>query len=175
MRDSSLPTILLSPEILSRCEDFAAAVVTTNLATYKRRNQGNQKKIIEQIITGKLGEFAFADWLGTEEPDLNIYEKKDKSFDADLFAGNVKIHVKSQTADSAEKYGISWMFQREDPLLINATDHDWLGLCVVDGTTVSLYSYVPVLHVIDLLREPILPQLRFTKRVLYWEDVKWDK
>ena len=54
-----------------------------------------------------------------DKPDFNIYSTGKKSFAADLSDGNLHFHIKGQTKDSAKKYSISWLFQKEDPLLKN--------------------------------------------------------
>lgn len=164
--------IELSEEVVKRCRAFAEEVVHTNIDQYKRRNQGNPTKIIEQIVTGKMGEFAFSQFLGTAEPDLQIYAKKQKSFGADLTHDNLQVHVKSQSKNSADKYGVSWSFQVQDKLITQPKEEDFLGLCVIEGNVVEIYDFIPATKVVGVLREPVLPQLRFTKRVLYWEDLK---
>lgn len=167
----SIKRVILPDTVLYKCREFAEKCVITNIDAYKRRNQSNPDKIIEQIITGKLGEFAVAEILGFGEPDLQIYEAKNKSYAADLVGEGKDIHVKAQTRDSAGKYGTSWSFSTWDSLITKPKPIDFIGLCVVDGPEVDFYGLFQMDTVKQLLREPVLYQLRASKRVLYWEDL----
>ena len=156
-----------------RCRDFAEACVDTNIDAYKRRNQGNRDKIIEQIYTGKLGEFAVHTVLGCGEPDLQIYAKKQKSYSADLIHGGYSIHVKSQSKESSDKYGTSWSFQIGDKMIVTPKEDDLVALCVQQGVDVQFYGFFPMTVVVPILAEPVVHQLRHVKRVLYWKDLKF--
>lgn len=168
----SVKYIKISEDILNRCREFAEKCMVTNLDAYKKRNQSNPKTIIEQIVTGKLGEFAVSLILGTEEPDLQIYAKKDKSYSADLIHENKEIHVKSQTKESSERYGKSWSFSIFDSLITKPKLTDYIAPCILDGLDVEFYGLWQMSEIKHLLREPVLYQLKNSKRVLYWEDLE---
>jgi hypothetical protein len=154
-----------------RCREFAADCAVTNLAAYKRRNQGNIEKITEQILTGKLCEFAVSILLGCDEPDLKIYAAKDKSYDADLSSDGRNIHVKGQSRDSASRYGVSWSFSVWDKLIKTPDPKDYIALCVIDRTDVEFYGLHQMVDITPILGMPKLPQLWSSKRVLYYDDL----
>lgn len=167
--------IELTEKALKLSRDFADKVVGTNIEAYKRRGQSNLRAITEQIYGGKLAEFAVASVLkDCTEPDVEIYDKKKKSFSADLIWNEKQIHVKSQTRESAKKYGTSWSFQKQDRLIKQPTPEDLLALCVLDLSlnTVCLWGVFPATLAVPILKEPVVYQLRNTKSVLYWDDLR---
>ena len=126
-----------------KCMKFATEVVDTNKALYLYRGAGSVSKIIEDIYIGKLGEvgvYKHIKDMGSEctKPDFEIYSKKRKSYDADLFINEDKcVHVKSQSAESALKYGHSWLFQRTDPVYVKPNNDYFYGT-MVDDTVVYI-------------------------------------
>lgn len=167
----SVKKIRVSEAIMYKCREFAQKCMVTNLSAYKRRNQSNPDKIIQQIVTGKVAEFAVAELLGYGEPDLQIYSARDKTYGADICGDGKDVHVKSQEKDSAARYGESWLFSIGDSLITKPKENDWLALCVADGPEVEFYGLWQMSGVKELLREPIVHQLRHVKRVLYYEDL----
>lgn len=167
----SVKKIRVSEAIMYKCREFAELCVVTNIAAYKRRNQSDPKKIIEQIVTGKVAEFGVAEALGYGEPDLKIYATKDKTYDADLAGDGKLVHVKGQSAESAAKYGESWSFSVWDSLITKPKPEDYIALCITDGPLVDFYGLWQMEAVKALLREPVVFQLRASKRVLYYDDL----
>ena len=121
----SLDTIRITKEMQEACKTFAEEVISTNVEEYAKRNQTDIELIKKQIYEGKLAEWATCKFYKDmkmdhcTEPDMKIYSKDEKSFDADLhikfrnFRRN--IHVKSQNESSAKRFGTSFLFQKNDP------------------------------------------------------------
>lgn len=104
--------------IYDKCVKFATDSVGTSVDKYAKRKQFNPIKIQKDIKTGKLGEVLVYDALSESlkdltYPDFNIYDKKDKSWDADLKAPSLglSLAVKTQDIESSIAYGDSWVFQ----------------------------------------------------------------
>jgi hypothetical protein len=129
----------LERDIIKLCEVFADRVISSNLDEYAKRNQFNHKKIWNDIFQGKIAEWGvYFIYLergrkNINPPDMTVYNKNNKSFDSDLKFGLFNLHIKSQTYESAIRYGDSWMFQAKDPLFESASEYD-----IVIGCTVSL-------------------------------------
>jgi hypothetical protein len=158
-----------------KCVQFAHDSIETNLDEYSRRNQNRVHKILNDIIIGKVAEFGVYKYLSQkhklEEPDLKIYDKNNKSFDADLKIVGYDIHVKSQSIEQAEKYGVSWSFQKEDQLTTNPTKKDVIFLCLVNDLEVIILNYGKASKYKGLYGEPIKESLKFSKKVLYFEKI----
>jgi len=113
------------------CMMFAENCIETNIDEYIRRNQKNMEKIVNDIYHGKLAEVLVHDYVSNlkpcSPPDFMIYEAKRKSFDADLSTNSADIHVKSCIES---RYDNSWVFQPNDPVVINPSEKDSLALFV---------------------------------------------
>jgi hypothetical protein len=112
------PKFTISQDILNKCLTFAKSSVNTSTDKYARRNQFDGEKIIKDIRNGKVGEEAVwekyaIDFPNLSKPDHQIYDKKDKSWTADLVdkVSNIRLAVKSQDIDSSIHFGESWVFQ----------------------------------------------------------------
>lgn len=143
-----------------QCDLFSRFSVFSSLDEYKRRGQSDKNKIISDIYNGKVAEFMVYNFFiskgkSLSSPDLNIYQRGMKSFDADLVIGDVNIHVKSHISN--EIYPVSWMFQKNDPL----QGRDYLCL-VVD----NIYMYIKKVSEVEF-SEPMKESLRHTKVCLY--------
>ena len=158
-----------------KCVQFAHDSIETNLDAYARRNQKRIHKILNDIIIGKIAEFGVHKYLMTKnhlnEPDLKVYNKNEKSFDADLKFLNYNIHVKSQSIEQSEKYGISWSFQKQDKLITDPDNNDVIFLCIVNDLEVIILNYGKANKYKGLYGEPIKESLKFTKKVLYFEKI----
>lgn len=139
--------IFLTDEQKFAAGEFSQKVLSTNLSEYSRRKQTNVSLIKSQIYEGKLAEFAVCDYfnkftqLQCGAPDLNIYEKGQKSFAADLVLKNgTNVHVKSQNLESVKRYGKSWICQKNDPLVKNPSPHDMVVFCLFCGEFVEIVS-----------------------------------
>lgn len=153
------------------CRKFALDCVDTNKGEYARRNQNNRDKIIKDIEYGKLAEFMVYNFytevgLELEEPDVKIYGKKKKSFDADLKIRNSNLHVKSCLNNS--NYPNSWMFQKNDPLVISPNNNDFIAFCVL--TPMGGYFYLVNGDQVPY-GVPVLERLRDTKVCVYEETL----
>lgn len=120
----------ISQDIINLCNNFAEKCYLTNINEYSKRNQKDFNKIKKDIAIGKIAEFGVY-FICLENgmsnisiPDVNVYNKNKKSFDADLTYNRIKFHIKTQTTDTAKKFGISWLFQKNDPLVLNPQNND---------------------------------------------------
>lgn len=183
-----MAVIELSNEEIMKCRRFSLDVVDTNIAKYRQRNQFDKKKIIKDIYVGKKGEIAawkylnnigveentYTSGISTNEPDFEIYGARRKSFDADLYDENFKenYHVKTMTHESAERWGLSWSFQVEDPLVSKPEKKDNIVLCeVLDKYHVDVKLVMDAVMAQGLYGVPRLYKLRRIKKVLYWKDI----
>lgn len=174
--------INVTNDMIERSTEFANSVIDTNVNQYARRNQGNREKILKDICVGKIAEFAVHHYfkihgVDCTEPDVNIYQAKKKNFGADLIttldSDITHVHVKSQLMSSANRYGMSWMFQQSDSLITRPKPSDTLALCLTedDLSTVELKGILSATSVIERYKLPKLPQL-YSKRALYYDDIK---
>jgi len=168
------------------CNTYAKDELESTFAQRNRRNQFNKNAMIHQTTTGKLAEWGvtlyFTDMPCTiSNPDMEIYQAAGKSFDADLKLDGEDLHVKSQSVDSAKRFGTSWMFQyggngygHTDPLL--KKENGYVAFCVVDfdKKTVVLHGICNFDTLRKRLREPVKESLKNTKRCIYLEDLTDD-
>lgn len=166
------------------CHQYACNELESTYEQRKRRNQYNKNAMIVQTTCGKIAEWAvtlmYTD-MGEDDisdPDMEIYTASKKSFDADLMLNGKDLHVKSQTAESASRFGTSWMFQYGgqghghcDPLL--KKQNGMVAFCVVDmkaqqAHIMGICQFDKIRH---KLREPVKEVLKKTKRCIYLEDL----
>lgn len=170
--------IKLSKSDLNAAQDFTDRRASQGSNLYKRR--GGFKQV--DILCGALGELAAFKYLTEEagrrvsKPDFSIHEIKSKSFNADLTdsTGNL-YHVKSQTIESVERYGKSYLFQKSDPLFTRPAENEYLVLVVIDvnNLTAEIYGCMRAIDVITSggIGEPVVPHLRETKCAIYVDDL----
>jgi hypothetical protein len=138
----------LDPDIVKMCQHFADRVIDTNLQCYSKRRQLNADKIRQDIFIGKVAEWGvFFNYLkrgrtNIQPPDMRVYLAEDKSFDSDLRWGLFHLHVKSQTFESADRYGDSWIFQTKDPLFEYSDEYDIIIGCRVHIDTEGAYVQI---------------------------------
>lgn len=166
----------ISDEEKLLCIKFANDVVNTNVRKYAQRNQTDKKKIIEDIYIGKVAEYATYNYLKSkgrqlEAPDIKIYGAKNKSFSADLSDGSLMFHVKCMKHDTAKRFGLSWSFQKEDPLVTRPDNRDVLVLCEYIDGTIDIKSVIQAKRVINIYTKPVLEKLWGIKKVLQWNDI----
>lgn len=171
-------SIIIQEQTMKRCRDFAEQRLAGSSRLYKQRGEKWVQKIYEDIVHGTAAEFAvkqFLDSQGVEcsEPDLTIYTSKQKSFNADLCSGGKKLHVKSQSADSAARHGLSWTFQNQDKLLWQPAKEDYVVFCKVKDNMIQLKA---VCKATELLREELYVPPRIalygaTKSVIYYDEL----
>jgi hypothetical protein len=165
----------LSSSLISKAKQFAKDVTATT--NYKDSRQSNIVKVEQDHFISKLGEEAvklvfekFAKAI--KGPDYTIYKSRQKSWEADLFIDDVPLAVKTQSAEAAKKYGLSWTFQagpvRRDPILEKR--EAWV--CFVALRSFSTLKVYPPYQIKDLkFREPKLKKLAASKLVVYAEDL----
>ena len=154
-----------------QCDLFSKYSALSSFPEYKKRNQYNKDKIINDIYIGKSAEFLVYNFLISKQkqlapPDLTIYKKHKKSYDADLRLKDVNIHVKSHKVNG--NFPISWVFQKNDPLLLQRKDNDYLALVVMDKGVNNMY----LKKIKDVVfKEPVKESLRKTKLCVYESDL----
>jgi hypothetical protein len=171
-----MSSYILTPEIIQICEEFAENCFPTNRIQYTKRNQTNPEKIKKDIRIGKMGEFAVYNLMlekkvkNITKPDLKIYYEHNKSFDSDLKCDNYNLHVKSQCLESASRFGISWTFQKKDPIVIRPSIYDYFIGTIVDekNKKIEIKLSKPVKNLI--FGEPVLDILKKTKICVYLKD-----
>lgn len=167
--------VRLTASHANRAKHFAKEVVATT--NYRDSRQWNSAKIEHDHFISKLGEEAVRLVFETftkdvKGPDYTIYQKKQKSWAADLFIDSVPLAVKTQGAEAAKKYGLSWTFQagseRRDPIL--AKPDAWV--CFVGLESSTRAKVYPPCQIKDLkFREPKLAKLKDSKLVVYAEEL----
>lgn len=170
----------------SLCQEYARNELESTFAQKNRRNQFNKNAMVHQTTTGKLAEWGVAlhcmdKAKNITDPDMKIYKAAGKSFDADLQLDGEDLHVKSQSVDSAQRFGTSWMFQygghgfgHTDPLL--KKQNGSVAFCVVDfeQKSVTIHGICNFDTLRKRLREPVKESLKKTKRCIYLEDLTED-
>lgn len=116
------------------CKTFSHYVLKSNTDEYAKRNQDDHSKVRLDIYHGKRAEYMVYNYFlsknrNVSAPDIMIYDKSKKSYDADLTIDSINIHVKSTLDDS--EFPNSWVFQPNDPLVKCPTENDYLALCVL--------------------------------------------
>lgn len=127
----------ISEEVYKKCEDFSIKRIVGSEGLYSYRGESRKEKMIEDVLVGTLGEWAVEAHLKSlgydcSEPDMNIYDKKKKSFSADLYVDDFKIHVKSQGLKSAKRYGNSWLLQKKDSVVSCPEDRELFAFTCVE-------------------------------------------
>lgn len=175
-------TILLPSEVIERAGAFADAVINT--VNYRDSNQSRKQKIRDDHFVSKLGEEAVrlvfeARSCLVEGPDYTIYDKKQKSWIADLKVNALDVAVKTQRRSAANRYGLSWTFQdspkRRDPIL--STPEAWVCLVVFEDLKPDHECVVyPLRKLKQLIFEPPrLRQLVGKKQAVYLETLQKHK
>ncbi len=167
--------------------DFADKIDTSY---YASRSQSDSKKRKNDQIIGKLGEVATFNYLKDKypmltPPDFRILSKKDKSWDFDLKAESINLHVKSQDLKVSKTFGESWTFQRGSATNKNfdleiferKTPNQYASFVIVDLAnqlaTIKAIVEVDFLFKKDLFKLPVLSKLRDNnKSVVYYRDMK---
>lgn len=158
------------------CIMFAYDSIETNLTKYAERNQNCVHKIFNDIVLGKVAEFGAYNYITDHQklkctlPDLNVYSKANKSYDADLHSEGFQVHVKSFAKYWADKYGYSWLFQKNDPVTTKPEQSDILCLTVVDDLEVSIMEFTRASEC--KFEEPELEVLKGNKVCVYLNTLR---
>lgn len=160
----------------AQCKLFAEHSVSTHVDEYKRRGQEGIDKIKSDIYHGKVGEIMVYNYLmsmpgmsGVSPVDFHIFEDaKHKSYQADLKVGASNIHVKTHVVN--KNFPVSWLFQKNDPLIRTDSVSEVLFLCVLDSR--ECYAYMTLIKP-DVIRfeEPMKDALKLTKVCVYEETL----
>jgi hypothetical protein len=169
---TTIQKVSLDKAIAEKAWAFAKQVIETT--NYTDSNQTQKEKIKLDHFISKLGEEAAKQVLEkyavVTEPDYTIYQAQQKSWQHDLFVNEVGLAVKTQSRSSANKYGLSWMFQagdkRKDAVLQNP--NAWVVFVECDDTNpYTCYVYPPYQIQTLQLGEPKLAHLIGHKKVVY--------
>jgi len=157
--------------------DFVSARCGEDQGLYAKR--GVFKR--EDVLAGAIGEVGVYKLLRkhgfkVNKPDFEIYSKGNKSFDADLVDATRYFHVKSQTMESAKKYGHSWLLQRSDKIVKAGIRKHYIVPTNVNLTTnvVTIFGIIPTLtlHEWGCFGECAVPYFRHSKVAIYLESLK---
>lgn len=164
--------IKISSDIIEKCTIFAQECAQTN-KYYASRGQANLDKIVQDIITGKLGEFAAYELLSSKfadatVPDLEIYKGGRKSHSADITAGGHNFSVKTQSLESVKKYGMSWLMEKNS--LDKFTGHHVILCMEIEKGYILIQNVVAFQNVLDIMSEPRLKHLK-SKCAFYYNDL----
>lgn len=165
--------------------NFAEQCMETCRTNYSRRGQNNPEKIIEDIHCGKLVELGVYKLLKTVGqsptfPDFTIYEGKKKSYDADIYSGKYRFHVKGQTEQSMRSHSPSWLFTygkySKDPLLVSPEKTDFLVPGYVKGRDVIIWGIYPFVDICEkgIIGLPKVPKMGYYKRAIYKVDLDFE-
>jgi hypothetical protein len=171
--------VYLPPEIVVRAQAFADTV--TDTVNYHDSNQSDRQKIRDDHYVSKLGEeavrliFEMRNCI-VEGPDYTIYDKKAKSWAADLIINGLEVAVKTQRRSAANRYDLSWTFQdspeRRDPIL--SMPEAWVCLVVFEDLKPDYECLVyPLRKIKQLIFEPPrLGHLAGKKQAVYLETLQ---
>jgi hypothetical protein len=160
------------------CLQFAKAVLETVATVYASRNQSYAPAIIEQNRYGKLAELAAKAFLNsygftTSPVDFNIYQGKDKSHDADLFANGNEFAVKS--CKKHPTFETSWVFDYcyiRNIISKKITTPEILLLTeVLPNDEIRIVGMVRLSEVLHRLKNPRADKFFMVKKVLYMSDL----
>jgi len=174
MRD----TIKISNYYFDKCKKFAESQLSTSADLYFYRGERNKAKMFEDIVVGKMAEIAsykYLKGLGYEvkKPDFTIYERRNKSFDADLSTKcGLSFHVKSQHTKSVFRYGHSWLLQKSDKLVKEPSKQEFFIFTQVRSYYVDILGIARATDVVPHLQDPVVPRYRSTKKALYLDYLK---
>jgi len=174
--------MVLDNQTMEKINTFSNAIDTS---FYASRNQFDPSKRTRDQVVGKMGEFATYHYLkhiypNLSEPDLKIYTISKKSWDFDLKSEDpqLNLHVKSQSLESGQRYGVSWIFQNGDHEIFNSTkQNQYISFVSADmnNTKCTIQAVVKLehLHENKLFKLPVLKKLQeMNKLAIYFDDLK---
>lgn len=179
--------IKIPQHIRDICEKFSNDVIESNYDCYKNRGQDKLDQILYNLSNGKICQFAAWRWIkyngfDIEQPDLTIYGKSKKSFDADLKLQNLNIHVKSCSDYIESRYGLSWSFQKQDSLINDTKNNDAILLTKLITNNkrmqdvviqeVEICNFLYFSKIKKYLKSPIKQNFIGNKVVLYSKDIE---
>ncbi len=164
--------VSIPAEVVEKIEAFAADCVKTN-RYYALRGQSHIPKITNDIIVGKMGEWAAYELLRTkypemEEPDLKIYVGGRKSHSPDLTAGDIHFSIKTQTLESVKKYGMSWLMEKNS--VDKFVGHHVILCMQIEPTLILIQNIVTFESMMEVQSLPKLKHLK-SKIAFYYNDM----
>lgn len=166
-------TYPISKKTIDICTTFSGLSAND----YSSRGQSNKVKVKEDILFGKISEFAVAHHLRKQfgectVPDTAIYERGERSYAPDLTTPRGVVHVKSCRMNP--HYDPSWLFEKNDTEVFAKPYAGDVAFCVVDTDAyeVTVVAIVPLktLHEKKLFLPPRLAHLT-TKVAVYAKDL----
>ena len=165
--------------------DFAEKSISTNIGMYASRNQPNIKKGINDNKIGKIGEEVVYSYLKEIMPDITspdyaIYKARGKSWEKDLrdIKSDVKVGVKTQTIESANKFGESWVFQNQDKGIHGdgkTENNNYIAFTLIDldrkAGIIKAIVKVSWLHKNNLFMPMKLAYLQNNKQAVYYNEL----
>lgn len=185
-------SIIITPEIYEKCTIFGKSSVTSSADKYAKRNQFDVEKIVKDIRNGKIAEeltrqVCLEQLPNLSEPDYNIYDKGNKSWDPDLkdLPLDIRVAVKSQDIESDINFGRSWVFQYGnggkydcDSGVFGKGDNSNHYVSFVSLNTPKRQGFIRALvkvswlHDKKLFKEMKKQSLRGNKLAVYYEDLE---
>ena len=173
------PLETLSESECNQCQTFTTQVLPTLM---KYRKQECEGAIEAQTCLGKMGELVAAKTMAKHMdiigPDFTIYKGGQKSWDADLFSGDMVKQYAVKTC-VPHLHEPSWTFQcgsdRQDKKFftqpINPNLFAVFVVFDVSLKTGRVFSVVPATHTVQHFESPIDIALRDEKRIIYYETL----
>jgi hypothetical protein len=170
---------------IQNANNFAQQSISTNIKVYAARNQPNIQKGMNDNKIGKIGEevvCAYAQNILPDitSPDYTIYKVRNKSWEKDLqsIKANIKIGVKTQTVESANKYGESWVFQNQDKGIHGSgktEENNYIAFTLIDLDNkigiIRAIVKVSWLHNNNLFMPMKLAHLQNNKKAVYYNEL----
>jgi hypothetical protein len=170
--------ITLSQEVMDQCQEFARKRIEGSSSLYAYRGESNNMKMVEDCVIGTLGEWGVYEYLigkGYEisKPDMEIYPARRKSFNADLFNKELRIHVKSQSDKSYKYYGSSYLLQKKDRIVTNPDDDEYFVFVKVNGLECEILGSCFIQDIVkyNLWGECKIMKYRHSKIAIYLDDL----
>lgn len=150
---------MLDYDLFKNIENYANRHLESSKDYYISRNQDPDKMFIN-IFNGKVAEWCNyfslkdADYIVEKPPCMQIFSQGSKSYDADLvilgkgkevFEHKKHVHIKSVLKSNYEKYGASFLVQKNDPIVINKPDHHFYSVMLQESlTSYRFYKWLDV-------------------------------
>jgi len=174
---TTIQEVQITQALLTRARQFAEQVAPT--VNYADTHQANRHKVRHDHFVSKVGEEAVKAIFEklnhrVRGPDYTVYAGKGKSWEADLFVGDVPLAVKTQTAEAGKRFELSWTFQlgpyRRDPILNQP--EAWVCFVEFDEPKNVCRVYPPY-QIKELTFEPLkLARLQKVKIAVYARTFK---
>jgi hypothetical protein len=111
--------------------------------------------------------FLIAQGKSSTFPDIGVYPRKLKSYDADIISVGNDIHVKC--CMDAGSYPNSWLFQPNEDVCTTPSDKEFVVLVVCYPAKRFEAYFVQAKNLVRLYRPPLKQGL--DKKVIYEEDL----